>query len=202
MKLYYSPGACSLAAHIVAHELGLPLALERVGMKAKQTDTGADFLAINPNGYVPALALEDGEILLENVAILSYLADRKPGGELLPERPSPDYYRVLQWLSFVSTEIHKGFGPLFHPELPEASHAAARQQLAQRLGYIEQVLASQPFLTGERFTVADVYLYVTCTWAPLVKVDLSAFPGLQQFQARVAQRPAVQAAARAEGLIK
>lgn len=202
MKLYYSPGACSLVAHIVAHELALPLALERVSMKTKQTETGADFLGINPNGYVPALALDDGQVLLENIAIVVYLANRKPGSELLPGSETLDHYRILQWLSFVSSEVHKSYGPLFHPELPDAAHEAARQQLQKRLGYIEQTLSAQPYLTGEHFTLADIYLYVTCNWAPLVKVDLSAFPNLQQFHARVAQRPAVQAAARAEGLIK
>lgn len=202
MKLYYSPGACSLAAHIVAHELGLPLTLERVSMKTKQTRDGEDFHSINPNGYVPALALDDGQVLLENIAILVYLANRQPGSELLPDSDDLNHYRVLQWLSFVSSEVHKSYGPLFHPEFPESAHERARQQLTQRLGYIEQTLQDRPHLTGDAFTLADVYLYVTCNWAALVKFDLSAFPRLQQFHASVAQRPAVQAAMRAEGLIK
>ncbi len=202
MKLFYSPGACSLAAHIAAHEQGVTLDLERVSMKTKQTQSGEDFRSINPNGYVPALVLDDGQVLLENLAILVYLADRKPGSELLPANSELNHYRVLQWLSFVSSEVHKSYGPLFHPELPASAHERAREQLNQRLEYIEKTLQNQPYLTGDTFTIADVYLYVTCNWAALVKVDLSVFPSLQQFHARVAQRPAVQAAARAEGLIK
>lgn len=202
MKLYYSPGACSLASHIVAHEVGVPLTLERVSMRTKQTQDGEDFRSINPNGYVPALALDDGQVLLENVAILIYLANRKPGSDLLPASDDLNHYRVLQWLSFVSSEVHKSYGPLFHPELPAEAHERAREQLGQRLGYIEQTLQDQPYLTGNAVTLADIYLYVTCNWAPLVKFDLSAFPRLQQLHASIAQRPAVQSASRAEGLIK
>lgn len=202
MKLYYSPGACSLAPHIVAHELGIALALEKVDTKSKQTESGADFTAINPKGYVPALELDDGELLTEGPVVSQYLADLRPESGLAPANGTLARYRLQETLGYINSEIHKSYSPLFNPATSAEAKAGHHEYLGRRYALLEATLARQPFLMGETFTVADAYLFTVTNWARLVKLDLSAFPALQAFQQRVAQRPAVQAAMRAEGLIK
>ncbi len=202
MKLYYFPGACSIAPHIVAREAGIPLELEKVDLGSKRTATGEDYLAVNPKGYVPALRLEDGSVLTEVSALVQYLADRAPGSGLIPPAGSMERYRVLEWIGYVSTEIHKGFGPLWNAKLAPEARAAAVAALAHRLDLVEKTLEKQPFLTGERFTVADAYLFAVASWAPWVKLDMAPWPKLRDFVARVAARPKVQEALVAEGLVE
>jgi glutathione S-transferase len=202
MKLYFSPGACSLSPHIVAHELGLPLKLEKVDTKTKRTETNHDFWQINPKGYVPALELDNGEVLTEGPAIVQYLADHKGSTSLAPANGTLARARLQEALNYITSEIHKSYSPLFSDATPEATREERKTYLAKRYGFIEKILAKQPWLLGEHFTVADVYLFTVTRWADFVKLDLSAFPHLQAFQKRVAARPAVQAAMAAEGLIK
>lgn len=202
MKLYFSPGACSLSPHIVAHELGLPLKLEKVDTQTKRTETDRDFWQINPKGYVPALELDNGEVLTEGPAIVQYLADLKPEGKLAPANGTLARARLQEALNYITSEIHKSYSPLFSDATPEATREERKAYLAKRYGFIEKILAKQPWLLGEHFTVADAYLFTVTRWADFVKLDLSAFPHVQAFQKRVAARPAVQAAMAAEGLIK
>ncbi|MBS0438177.1 MAG: glutathione transferase GstA [Proteobacteria bacterium] len=202
MKLYYSPGACSLSPHIVAHELGLNLAVEKVDTKTKRTESGRDFLAINPKGYVPALELDNGEVLTEGPAIVQYLADQKGNTALAPANGTLARARLQEMLNYITSEIHKSYSPLFSDATPEATRAERHAYLAKRYDFIEKILAKQPYLLGEHFSVADAYLFTVTRWADFVKLDLSAFPHVQAFQKRVAQRPSADAALRAEGLIK
>lgn len=198
MNLYFSPSACSLASHITLHELGLPFTAVKVDLKQKRTAAGADFWAINPKGYVPALQLESGEVLTEGPTVLQYLADRKPELGLAPGAGSLARYRLQEWLGFINSEIHKSFSPLFSPETAETERRASVEKLGKRFAHVEKTLQSQPFLLGEQFTVADAYLYTVVAWSKFVGVDLASWPALQAHQARVAQRPSVQAAHRAE----
>jgi glutathione S-transferase len=202
MKLYYSPGACSLAPHIVAHELGLPLTLQKVDTKTKQMEGGGDFAAINPKGYVPALQLDDGEVLTEGPVVSQYLADLKPESGLAPPAGTLPRYRLQEILGYINSEIHKSYSPLFNPATGDEVREERKQYLKKRYGLIEQRLASQPFIAGDRFTVADAYLFTVTNWARAVKLDLTEFPALSAYQQRIAQRPAVQAALKAEGLVK
>jgi glutathione S-transferase len=202
MKLYYYPGACSLAPHIVAREAGIPLTLEKVDLANRTTETGASYLAINPKGYVPALGLQDNSVLTEASAIIQYLADSQTAVDLAPANGTIERYRLLEWLGFISTEIHKGFGPLWNPATPDAVKAATKERLATRFAYLDEKLGSQPFLMGSKFTIADAYLFTVVNWTNFHGIDLSPFPNLQAFQARVAARPAVQQALEAEGLLK
>jgi glutathione S-transferase len=202
MKLYFSPGACSLSPHIVAHELGLPLKLEKVDTQTKRTETDRDFWQINPKGYVPALELDNGEVLTEGPAIVQYLADQKGNTALAPANGTLARARLQEALNYITSEIHKSYSPLFSDATPEATREERKAYLAKRYGFIEKILAKQPWLLGEHFTVADAYLFTVTRWADFVKLDLSAFPHVQAFQKRVAARPAVQAAMAAEGLIK
>ena len=202
MKLYYAPGACSLSPHIVAHELGIALQLDKVDLKTKQTESGADFLALNPKGYVPALGLDSGELLTEGVAIVQYLADLKPESGLAPANGTLARYRLQEVLTYINSELHKSFSPLFNPETPAETRAEREAYLRKRFTLIEQTLGKQPFLLGDKFSVADAYLFTVANWANFVKLDLSAFPNLLAYQKRIAERPAVQAALRAEGLVK
>lgn len=201
MKLYYSPGACSLAAHIALEETGLPYELVKVDLRSHKLANGSDYYEINPKGYVPVLELEGGERLTEAAVVLQYIADRKPG-TLAPADGTMARYRLSEWLNFIATEIHKQFGPLWHDETPEATKATQRAALAKRFAFIEKTLAKQPYLTGDTFTIADAYLFVVVNWSGSLKVDLTPFPALRQFQARVAARPTVRAAMKAERLIK
>ena len=201
MKLYCSPGACSLAPHIALAESGLAYSTKIVDLKKHALADGTDYYAINPKGYVPLLELDDGARLSEVAVILQYIADRKPG-TLAPAFGTMERYRVMEWLNFVATEIHKQFSPLWYPTTPEATKEAQRAKLASRFDLLSKTLAVQPYLTGDTFTVADAYLFTILNWAPMLKVDLAPWPALQRFQARVAARPAVRAAMVAEGLVK
>lgn len=201
MKLYYSPGACSLAPHIVAHELGLPLTLEKVDTKTKQTAGGADFATINPKGYVPALQLDDGDVLTEGPVISQYLADLKPAAGLAPANGTLPRYRLQEILGYINSEIHKSYSPLFNPATSAETREERLQYLRKRYGLIENRLKQSSFITGEQFTVADAYLFTVTNWARHVKLDLGDFPTLLAYQQRIASRPAVQAAMQAEGLL-
>jgi glutathione S-transferase len=202
MKLYYAPGACSLSPHIVAHEIGIALQLEKVDTKTKQTETGADFNAINPKGYVPALVLDNGELLTEGVAIVQYLADLKPESGIAPANGTMPRYRLQEALTYINSELHKSFSPLFNPNTSPEARAEREEYLRKRYVLIEQTLSTQPYLLGQNFSLADSYLFTVTNWANYVKLDLSAFPNVLAFQKRIAERPAVQAAMRAEGLLK
>lgn len=199
MKLYYSPGACSLSPHIVLRETGQPFELERVDLKAGRTASGADFRRINPKGYVPALELDDGALLTEGPAIVQFLADRAPGMALAPAPGTFERVRLQEWLNFVSTELHKSFSPLFRPG-PDDAKAATRERIAAWFDWLEPQLTARPYLLGEHYSVADVYLFVVAGWSPHVAIPLERWPGLTAFRDRVGARPAVRAALQAEGL--
>lgn len=198
MKLYYGPGACSLSPHIVLRELGLPFSLEKVDAKTGQF-AGGDFKRVNPKGYVPALELPDGSLLTEGIAIVCYLADQKPEAGLLPPVGSMEHYRCLEWLTYVSTELHKNFGPLFR-QWPAEVQVATRELLHERIAFVEASLGDRNFLMGDQFTVADAYLFTVLGWARFKKVDLEPFPLLRAYLARVGERPAVKEATKAEGI--
>jgi glutathione S-transferase len=202
MKLYYSPGACSLSPHIVALEAGIDLQLEKVDGKAKRTETGADFWQINPKGYVPALVLDNGELLTEGPAIVQYLADLKPESGLTPANGTLARYHLQEMLGYINSELHKTYSPLFKPETPAEVRQERKAYLRKRYAFLEAVLAKQPWLLGERFTVADAYLFTVTNWAKHVDLDLSEFTALAAFQQRVAARPSVQAVMQSEGLTK
>ena len=202
MKLYYSPGACSLAPHIVLHETGLPFEAVLASTKTKKLQDGTDFHTINELGYVPVLELGNGERLREGPAIVQYLADQVPGKNLAPANGSMERYRLQEWLTFIGTELHKGFSPLFNPATPEEYKPMVRERLLQRLQWVDSQLAGKQYLMGDQFTVADAYLYTVSRWGQYVGVDLSGFANIVAFQQRMEQRPAVQAALRAEGLLK
>ena len=202
MKLYYSPGACSLSPHIVAHELGTALSIEKVDTKTKRTESGSDFWQINPKGYVPALELDNGEVLTEGPAIVQYLADQKGNTQLAPANGTLARARLQEMLNYITSEIHKTYSPLFKDDTPEATREERKAYLQRRYEYIERILAKQQWLLGEHFTVADAYLFTVTRWAAAVKLDLSGYPALLAFQERIAKRPGVQAAMLSEGLIK
>jgi glutathione S-transferase len=200
MKLYYSPGACSLAAHIVAEEEDLGLELEQVDLKAHKTESGADYYEINPKGYVPALKLDDGKLLTENVAILQYLGDREPEDGLTPPPDSNDRYQLQEWLGYITGELHKSFAPLFKGGDDEAK-IEAKENISKRLKFADDKLALHPYLMGAAFSVADAYLFVMLTWCDDVGIDTEKFAHLAKFKDAVAKRDGVKRAMRAEGLI-
>jgi len=202
MKLYFSPGACSLSPHIVARELGIPLQLEKVDLKARKTASGRDFLQINPKGYVPALELDSGDVLTEGPAIVQYLADQKPEAGLAPANGTLARAHLQEMLNFISTELHKTYSPLFNPTTPAETREERKEYLRKRFAYLDTVLAKRRFLLGDQFSVADAYLFTVTSWARHVDLDLSGYKALTDFQQRVAARPAVQAAMVEEGLIK
>jgi glutathione S-transferase len=202
MKLYYSPGACSLAPHIVAREAGLAIDLVKVDLASHKTETGEDYFTINPRGYVPALLLEDGEIHTEAAALVQYLAEQAPQSNLLPPGGSKERFRVNQWLTFVSSELHKTFSPwLWHAETAESTRQAARNKLAMRFAELDRHLADRAYLTGDAFTVADAYAFTIVNWSNFLKIDLKPYPNLSAFMARVAARPQVREALKAERLV-
>jgi glutathione S-transferase len=201
MKLYYSPAACSLAPHIALEESGLSYELVRVDLRTHKLANGTDYYTINPKGYVPVLELDGGERLTEAAVVLQYIADRKPG-VLAPAHGTMERYRLNEWLNFIATEIHKQFSPLWHAETPEATNATQRALLAKRFNLIAKTLAKQPYLTGSAFTIADAYLFTVVNWSGTLNVDLTPWPALREFQARVAARPKVHAALKAEHLVK
>jgi glutathione S-transferase len=202
MKLYYAPGACSLAPHIVAREAGVPIELEKVDLGAKKTASGKDYKAINPKGYVPALEIDGGEVLTEAGTLIQYLGDRNPGAALMPAPGTLDRYREIEWITFISSEIHKGFGPLWDPSVADDMKQKVKERLATRIDYVEKMLGERQFLMGSTFTVADAYLFTVLNWSGMVKMDLSRYPKVQDFMKRVAARPKVQEALKAEGLVQ
>ncbi len=200
MKLYFSPGACSLSRHIVLRELGLPFDVERVDTKAQKTASGADFTAINPKKYVPALQLDDGQVLTEGAVIVQYLADRKPDARLAPQPGTLERYRLQEWLNYIATEVHKSYSPLFRAT--EEQRPALRDALAPKLDFVARQLEKRPFLMGEGFTVADAYLFTILNWSKVVGVELGRWPALKAYVERVSARPAVRGALEAEGLLR
>jgi glutathione S-transferase len=202
MKLYYAPGACSLSPHIVLREAGLAFELEKVNLKTRTTQTGADFTKVNPKGQVPTLLLDDGEALTEGPVIVQYIADRNPAAGLAGAAGTMERYRVQEWLNHITSELHKGFSPLFRPNTPDAYKEIARANLAAKFDALEKHLQGRQYLMGDRFTVADAYLFTVCGWGKFTGIDIATWPGLAAFVARVAARPHVQAALKAEGLLK
>ncbi len=202
MKLYYAPGACSLSPHIVSREAGIDLELERADLAQKKTETGKDFWGVNPKGQVPVLETDDGQKLTEGPVIVQYLADQKPGSGLAPAPGTIDRYRVQEWLSFVGSEMHKTYGPLFRPTTPEEFKVLSREVLGKRIAWLDQQLAGKQYLMGDKFTVADAYLFTVLRWSPRVGVDLSKSPNVTAYVDRVAARPKVQEALKAEGLLQ
>ncbi|WP_066959889.1 glutathione transferase GstA [Microbulbifer sp. Q7] len=199
MKLFYAPGACSLSPHIVACEAGIDLDLCKVNLKTKQTESGGDFTEVNPKGYVPALQLEGGEVLTEGPAIVQFLAEQKPEKKLAPEYGSLDHYRVLEWLNYISTEVHKSFVPLFWGGSDE-DKAEAREKLGKRFHYVEEKMAGD-YLMGDDFCIADAYLFTVYNWCSKVEVDTGRWPKLKAFAERMSQREGVRKAMQAEGLL-
>lgn len=202
MKLYYSPGACSLSPHIALHEAGIACEAVRVSTQSHTLPDGSDYYAINPLGYVPLLELDDGTRLREGPAIVQYIADLAPTKNLAPANGTLARYRLQEWLTFIGTEIHKGFSPLFNPRMPDEAKASAKEKLASRYAWLNSQLDGKEWLSGEHFSVADGYLFAVTNWAKPKGVDLSPHPHVQAWHARVAARPAVQAAMKAEGLAK
>jgi glutathione S-transferase len=202
MKLYFAPGACSLAPHIVLRETGTQFSLERVDLGKHQLSSGADYYAINPKGGVPVLELDNGERLTEGAIIAQYVADRAGNTQLMPAAGTMQRYRVMEWQNFITSELHKAFSPLFGaPALDDAAKAAFAQSLQKKFGWVSDQLKGKQYLTGDAYTVADVYLFVVSGWAKHVKLDLSHATNLQPYLARIAERPAVKEAMRAEGLL-
>ncbi len=199
MKLYYAPGACSQAPHIALQELELPFDAVKVDLATHTLPDGSDYYAVNPKGYVPLLQLDDGTSLTEAHVVLQYIADQKPG-TLAPQFGTPERWKLMEWLGFVATEVHKGFGPLWSPQTPPEVRKSTVEALGRRFALLDETLRKQPFLTGEKFTIADAYLFVILNWTKVHKVDISSWPALGEFQARVAERPAVRATLKDEGL--
>ncbi len=202
MKLYFSPGACSLSPHITALEAGIDLTLVKVDTKTKKLEDGSDFLRINPKGQVPTLVLDDGEVVTEGPVIAQILADLAPASNLAPGNGTKARYKLQEWLNFITSEIHKGYSPLFKPTTPEDYKPVAKAQLADRYAFINEKLAGKQYLLGDTFTVADAYLFTVSNWAKYVGIDLTPYANVNAFMARVAERPKVQAALKAEGLTK
>lgn len=202
MKLYYSPGACSLSPHIALREAGLSFDLMKKDLHSQKLEDGSDFRDINPKGYVPALILDDGQVLTEGPAIVQYIADRVPEKQLAPPAGTMERVRLQEWLNYITSEIHKSFAPLFNKQASEDWKAAARALLDRRIGYAAKALEGRSYLMGEVFTVADCYLFTTLNWAHWVKIDLARWPVITEYMKRVAARPAVQAALKAEGLLR
>ncbi|MGE3476351.1 MAG: glutathione transferase GstA [Rhodospirillaceae bacterium] len=201
-QLYYAPGACSLAPHIVLRELGENFSLVKVSTKTHETDDGRDFYKINPKGYVPALGLGNGEVLTEGAAITQFLADNKAGSDLAPRPGTLERARVNEWLVFTNSEVHKTFSPLFNPATTDEQKKAIKEKLAGRFDFIEKSLGDgRAYLTGEKFTIADAYMFTVVNWSNFTGIDIGPWPNLKAFQARVAARPHTQAAMKAEGLI-
>ena len=203
MKLYYSPGACSLSPHIVLREAGLKFDLERVDLAAKKLkESGADFLQVNPKGQVPVLQLDDGDKLTEGPAIVQYIADQKPESGLAPANGTRPRYHVQEWLNFVTSDLHKVFAPLFRPTTPEEFVKITKETVASKFTYLDKHLANKQYLSGDTFTVADAYCFVIVGWSKYKDIDLGRWPNLKAYMDRIAARPKVQEAMKAEGLIK
>jgi len=201
MKLYYAPGACSLSPHIVSREAGIGLDLEQVDNREKKTKNGQDFWHINPKGQVPVLEIDSGQRLTEGPVIVQYLADQKPASGLVPPPGSIDRYRVQEWLNFVTSELHKSFGPTFRPTTPDEYKKISKDNLGKRFDWLNQELAGKQYLMGDQFTIADAYLFTVLRWVPRIELDLAKWPNLKAYIDRVAARPKVQEAMKAEGLL-
>ena len=202
MKLYYTPGACSLSPHIALLEAGLPYDLVKVDLRAKKLENGDDFLKVNPKGQVPVLALDSGELVTEGPVIVQMIADKAAGKALAPARDSAERYKLLEWLNFITTELHKSFGPMFSPVLADEAKAFFKDRVMGKFRYVESQLAGRDYLMGSHFTVADGYLFTMLSWADRMKFDLSDMPNLLAYKARVGARPKVQEALTKEGLMK
>jgi glutathione S-transferase len=202
MKLYYFSGACSLASNIALREAGLEFELVKVDRRTLRTADGLDFKEVNPKGYVPTLRLDDGDVLTENIAVLQYIADRSPAAKLAPPAGTMERYHLMEWLAFVSTEIHKSFSPLFRNEAHAEVKQYARKHITTRLDYLNGAIGSKPFLMGEHFTVADCYLFTVLGWGRYVSIELANWPNLQRHNERVGARPHVIEALKSEGLLK
>jgi glutathione S-transferase len=200
VKLYYLTGACSLASNIALREAGLSFELVKVDRRTKRTADGLDFNEVNPKGYVPALRLDDGAVLTENVTVLQYIADRNPAAKLAPPAGTMERYRLMEWLSFISSEIHKQFTPLFRQDAPEDTKEYSRKNLAARLAYLQRTIGAKTFVMGEQYTVADSYLYTVLSWGAHVDVDLGRWPELKRYVERIGHRPHVLEARKGEGL--
>ena len=201
MKLYYMVGTCSLASLIALHESGISFETASLDRKTRRTSDGLDFQQVNSKGYVPALRLDDGQVLTENVAVLLYIADRNPAARLAPAAGTLERYRLIEWLAFINSEIHKNYAPLFHPGGEEMKQYA-RAELSKRLDWLHAALGEKVFLTGDAFTVADAYLFVVLGWSAHVGIDLAKWPNLKRYRSELSSRPAVRAALKAEGLSK
>ncbi len=202
MKLYYSPGACSLSPHIVLREAALPFTLEKVDLKTKKTAGGADYYSINSKGTVPALQLDDGRVLTEGPAVVQYIADQKPESGLAPRFGTFERYQLMEMLNYITSELHKSFSPLFHADAPADAKAAAVESLGKQFDWLAPRIASGKYVMGDAFSVADAYLYTVLRWTGLVKIDLARWPTLSAYLALVGRRPKVQEAIKAEGLIR
>ena len=202
MKLYYSPGACSLSPHIALLEAGLPYDLVKVDLRAKKLENGDDFLKVNPKGQVPALALDSGELVTEGPVIVQMIADKAAGKNLAPARDHADRYKLLEWLNFITAELHKNFGPIFSPVLADDAKAFFKDRVMGKFKYVDGELAGKDYLMGKQFTVADGYMFTMLSWAERMKWDLAAMPNLMAYKARVGARPKVQEALTREGLLK
>jgi glutathione S-transferase len=200
MKLYFSPGSCSLSPHIVLRETGASFDLEQVNNREKKTQSGKDYWTVNPKGQVPCLELDNGERLTEGPVIVQYLADQKPAAGLAGAAGSIERYRIQEWLNFVSSELHKTFGPMFRPTTPDAYKNISRENLAKRLDWIDKQLAGKQYLMGDKFSIADAYMFAVLRWLPRVEIDASKWPHVQAYVERVALRPKVKEALQAEGL--
>jgi len=200
MKLFYKPGACSLASHIALQESGMDFSLVGVDLAKKQLENGEDYWQVNPKGQVPALLLDDNTLLTEGVAIMQYIADTKVDRQLLAPAGSIARYRTLEWLNYIATELHKGFTPLFRPDTPEDFKPTVRALLEKKLSYVNDALRDNEWICGSRFTIADGYLFTVLRWAHAVKLDMSGLKNIEAYMARVAARPGVTAAMEAEGL--
>lgn len=202
MKLYYSPAACSLAPHIVLKELGAKFEAEKVDLASKKTAAGGDFTKVNPLGYVPAVTLDDGQTLTEASVIVQYLADQKPEAGLAPRNGTMERVRMQEWLNFIAGELHKGIGQLFNPKMPDDYKAVVKDKLQSRFAHLEKHFAKQPYLLGQNYSVADAYAFTILNWTNFTKVSLDAYPNVKAYMGRVASRPKVQEALKAEGLVK
>src|SRR3970282_536085 len=201
MKLYYYPGACSMAVHIALREAGIPFDLDKVDLAKKRAESGEDYAKVNPKGYVPALRLDDGQILTEVAVLLQYVADLKPASGLAPNAGTIERYRLMEWLNFISSEVHKTLSALFNPKITPEWKDNQVALFGRRCDFLVQQLGGKPLLTGDKFTIADAYLFTILGWAHLFKLDMGKWPALQSYAARIAARPAVKEAMKTEGLL-